>query len=243
MTSDAPRRRTPAPAPYARVKQQLRDRLIAGDWAPGDQMPSEADLVAEHGVSRMTVNRALKELQAEGLVDRVQGVGTFAARLNPVSARLTLRDLHEEIVGRGHQHRAEVHRMQREAASPALARQLDLADGAEVFHSIVVHFENNVPLQCEDRYVNPLCAPGYIDADLTTTTATHYLFEHTALWQADYAIEACLPTTDEAALLRIPTTEPCLVMVRRTATRERPITLARLVHPSSRYRLEGRFSP
>ena len=63
--------------PYARVKQYLKDALEAGRWAPGTQMPSEADLVAQFGVSRMTVHRALRELQDAGLITRLQGVGTF----------------------------------------------------------------------------------------------------------------------------------------------------------------------
>ena len=84
-------------APYARVKKHLKEGLAAGRWTPGELMPSETELVAEFGVSRMTVNRALRELQAEGLVDRSQGVGTFAAQLNRLSSTLTIRDLHEEI--------------------------------------------------------------------------------------------------------------------------------------------------
>ena len=87
--------KTAAVAPYARVKQHLKRGLAAGRWPPGALMPSEAELVAEFGVSRMTVNRALRELQAEGLVERSQGVGTFAAPLHRVSSTLTIRDLHE----------------------------------------------------------------------------------------------------------------------------------------------------
>src|SRR6186713_1387730 len=111
-------------APYARVKKHLRDGLAAGRWTPGELMPSEAELVAEFGVSRMTVNRALRELQAEGLVDRAQGVGTFAAQLHRVSSQLTIRDLHDEIVSRGHQHHAVVHVQRAQPATAALAAQL-----------------------------------------------------------------------------------------------------------------------
>ena len=93
---------TDASAPYTRVKQHLKDGLAGGRWAPGELMPSEAELVAQFGLSRMTVNRALKELQAEGLVKRTQGVGTFAAPLHRVSSTLTIRDLHDEIESRGH---------------------------------------------------------------------------------------------------------------------------------------------
>lgn len=232
-----------AAAPYHRVKQYLRDALAAGRWQPGELMPSEAELVAQFGVSRMTVNRALRELQGEGLIERVQGVGTFAAQLHRVSSTLTIRDLHDEITARGHRHEARVQFARQEAARTALAQQLGLPPGAPVFHSLIVHSEEGVPLQCEDRYVNPACAPGYLGVDFTQTTPTHYLFEVTALWRAQYSIEAALPTREEAALLGIAPQDPCLVVVRRTFTRDAVITIARLVQPGSRYTLHGEFAP
>ena len=230
-------------APYERVKQHLKRGLAAGRWPPGALMPSEAELVAEFGVSRMTVNRALRELQSEGLVNRTQGVGTFAAPLHRVSSTLTIRDLHEEIEARGHRHHAVVHLLRAEKAPSALAQQLDLATGARVFHSLIVHHENGAPLQCEDRYVNPVCCPGYLQADFTRITPTQLLFETTALWRAQYTIEASAPTAEEARLLGIGVREPCLVVTRRTFTRQAPITIARLVHPGSRYQLQGEFQP
>jgi GntR family histidine utilization transcriptional repressor len=230
-------------APYARVKQFLKEALAAGRWPPGALMPSEAELVAQFGVSRMTVNRALRELQSEGLIERVQGVGTFAAQLGRVASTLMIRDLHEEIESRGHRHHAEVHITREERATEALARQLGLEPGAPVFHSLIVHHDNGVPLQCEDRYVNPVWAPDYLGVDFTRITPTHYLLEVAPLWEAQYTIEASAPTEQEARLLGIGLRDPCLVVVRRTVSRGIPITIARLVHPGSRYQLEGRFSP
>jgi GntR family histidine utilization transcriptional repressor len=234
---------TLAAPPYQRVKQHLKDGLASGRWAPGALMPSEADLVAQFAVSRMTVNRALRELQAEGLVARTQGVGTFAAPLHRVSSTLTIRDLHEEIEARGHRHEARVllHRAERTAAP--LAAQLGIASGSEVFHTTIVHFEDGSPLQCEDRYVNPACAPDYLAQDFARTTPTHYLFEVTALWRAQYSIEAARPTAQEAEALGIAADAPCLVVTRRTFTRSAVITIARLVHPGTRYLLEGSFEP
>ncbi|MBL8324761.1 MAG: histidine utilization repressor [Rubrivivax sp.] len=230
-------------APYLRVKQHLKEGLAEGRWPPGALMPSEAELVAQFGVSRMTVNRALRELQSEGLVDRSQGVGTFAAPLHRVSSKLTIRDLHDEIESRGHRHHAVVHLLRAEKAPAALAGQLDVATGARVFHSLIVHHEDDLPLQCEDRYVNPACCPGYLEADFTRVTPTQLLFETTALWRAQYSIEAAAPTAEEARLLGIAPHEPCLVVTRRTFTRAAPITIARLVHPGSRYLLQGEFQP
>jgi GntR family transcriptional regulator, histidine utilization repressor len=230
-------------APYAQVKRHLKDGLARGRWAPGALMPSESDLVAQFAVSRMTVNRALRELQAEGLVHRTQGVGTFAAPLHRVSSTLTIRDLHDEIEARGHQHQAIVHEQRAERATAALAAQLGVAANSAVLHTLIVHHENGVPLQSEDRYVNPACAPDYLAQDFTRTTPTHYLFEITALWRAQYSIESSRPTAQEARLLGIAADEPCLVVTRRTFTRNAVITIARLVHPGSRYVLEGSFEP
>lgn len=230
-------------APYAQVKQALKTGLSQERWRTGDLMPSEAELVAQFGVSRMTVNRALRELQSEGLVDRVQGVGTFAAPRHRVSSQLTIRDLHEEIEARGHRHHVEVHLAREEQAPAALAAQLGLAAGAPVYHSLIVHHDNGVPLQCEDRYVNPACAPDYLQVDFTRTTPTQHLLDVAPLWEAQYTIEASTPTAQEAKLLGIGASDPCLVVVRRTVSRGLPVTLARLVHPGARYQLEGRFNP
>jgi len=233
----------PVRAPYARVKAYLKQGLSSGHWPPEALMPSESELVAQFGVSRMTVTRALRELQTEGLVLRVQGLGTYAAHLAPVSSSLTIRDLHEEITARGHRHHAEVHLAREERCSATLASRLGLSTGEPVFHTLIVHHENGKPLQSEDRFVNPACAPDYLQTDFTQTTPTHYLLAVAPLWEAQYAIEAGKATAQEARLLGIGRSDPCLVVVRRTVNHGVPITLVRLVHPGSRYRIEGQFKP
>ncbi|MGL4230347.1 MAG: histidine utilization repressor [Casimicrobium sp.] len=230
-------------APFEEVKFFLKQGLEKGTWRPGEKMPSEPELIGRFGMARMTVNRALKELQAEGLIERRQGVGTFAAQLHCVSSSLTIRDIHEEILARGHAHRVQVHLAREEKSSDEVAGSLSLASGARVFHTIIVHYENGVAIQCEDRYVNPKVAPKYLNVDFNAMTPTKYLFEVTSLWKADYAVEAALPSAREAKLLGIAKSEPCLVVSRRTMNRSHTITCARLVHPADRYRLEGAFAP
>jgi GntR family histidine utilization transcriptional repressor len=230
-----------AAAPYSRVKQWLKDELSRGHWRPGDPMPSESALVAQFGVSRMTVNRALRELQSEGLVDRVQGVGTFAA--HRVSSTLTLHDVRDEILSRGHRHHLEVKFARQERTPAALAQQLGVAPGSPVFHSLVLHHDNGVPLQCEDRYVNPAAAPDYLGADFGVTTPSQYLMEAAPPWEAQVTVQAARPTAEEARLLGIRGHEPCLVVVRRSLQGGIVITLARMVHPGSRYQLAASFRP
>jgi GntR family transcriptional regulator, histidine utilization repressor len=232
-----------ARSPYESVKVFLKDGLKKGRWRVGEKMPSEADLIGQFGVARMTINRALKELQSEGLIERRQGAGTFAAQLHRVSSALTIRDIHEEILSRGHEHDAKVHLLREEGASANIADALSLTTNARVFHSVIVHYENGVAIQCEDRFVNPAVAPEYLDNDFASITPTRYLFDVAPLWKADYSVEASLPSAREAKLLDIAKTDPCLVVTRRTMNRSHTITYARLVHPADRYRLEGAFSP
>lgn len=73
-----PSRSAPAPF-YEKVKQEISEKIASGIWQPHDRIPSEAELVAQYGFSRMTINRALRELTDEGLLVRLQGVGTFVA--------------------------------------------------------------------------------------------------------------------------------------------------------------------
>ncbi len=232
----------PAPA-YAKVKAFLKEGLASATWPPGTLVPSEAELVARFEVSRMTVSRAMRELQAEGLLERIQGVGTFAAQPYRASSTLTIRDLHTEIAERGHRHRVEVQFVRAEKVGASLAKRFGLAEGKRVFHSLIVHFEDDIALLCEDRYVNPAAAPHYLSVDFTQTTPTQYLLSVAPLWEAQYSIEACKPTPTEARLLQIDPQEPCLAIVRSTHSQGAPVTLARLVHPGSRYTIEGSFTP
>lgn len=226
---------------YEQVKAWIRGHIASGQWRPGDPVPSEAALMDRFGVSRMTANRALRELAAEGLVNRVQGSGTTVAQLHRISSRLTIRDIHEEVAERGHVHTARVLQVGKERAGAELARALGLRTGATVFHSMLIHMENGVPIQYEDRYVNPAAAPDYLATDFTQTSPTLHLLRHAPLTEASYSIEACLPTAEEAKLLAIKRGEPCLVMRRRTVSGAHVASVARLVYPGSRYSFAGQF--
>ncbi len=64
---------------YEQVYRSLRSDLAAGRWRAGDRLPSEAELVEQFGVSRITVGRAMRDLQREGLVERRPGSGTYVS--------------------------------------------------------------------------------------------------------------------------------------------------------------------
>lgn len=224
---------------YAQVKAFIKDHIGSGAWKPGDSVPSESTLMKQFSVSRMTANRALRELMDEGMVHRVQGLGSFVAELHRISSTIRIRDIQEEVTERGHTHTAKVVLSTVDKAPPELASMLGLRSGVKVFHTTLIHMENGVPIQWEDRYVNPAAAPDYWKADWTTITPTRYLLTHAPLTQASYSIEACLATPEQAQGLAISTSEACLAMVRRTVSGAHVASLARLIYPGSRYRFAG----
>ena len=226
---------------YEQVKAFVKTRITSGAWKPGDAVPSETALMAQFSISRMTVNRALRELAAEGMVTRIQGSGTRVAELHRISSRLTIRDIKDEVVERGHTHSSRVLLVATEKAAAPLAKTLSIRAGSNVFHTVLVHLENGVPIQHEDRYVNPQAAPDFLRTDFTQFTPTHHLLTHAPLTDASYQIEACLPGKDIAKLLHIKPSEACLAITRRTVSGAHVASLARLVYPGTRYSFAGQF--
>jgi GntR family histidine utilization transcriptional repressor len=223
---------------YAGVKQMILDRIHSGEWPPKHRVPSENELVLELGVSKMTANRALRELANEGELVRIQGVGSFVAERKGYSALFEVRNIAEEIAERGHQHEALVVVLARETASPEVADALELEIGAPVFHSLIVHSENGVPVQIEDRLVNPEAAPAYLEQDFSDTTPNAYLTMAAPLSGSEHVVEAAMPQPWECKLLTILPTEPCLTIRRRTWSAKQIVSVARLIYPGHRYRLQ-----
>jgi GntR family transcriptional regulator, histidine utilization repressor len=226
---------------YQLVKAFIKTRITSGTWKPGDAVPSETALMAQFSISRMTVNRALRELAAEGMVNRIQGSGTRVAELHRISSRLTIRDIKEEVEERGHTHTSRVLLVATEKAAAPLAKTLALRTGSKVFHTVLVHLENGIPIQHEDRYVNPLAAPDFLQTDFTRFTPAHHLLTRAPLTDASYQIEACLPGKDIAKLLHIKPSEACLAITRRTISGLHVASVARLVYPGTRYSFAGQF--
>ncbi len=225
---------------YAGVKQVILDRIHSGEWPPKYRVPSENELVVELGVSKMTANRALRELANEGELVRIQGVGSFVAERKGYSALFEVRNIAEEIAERGHVHEAAVVVLAQETASPEVADALELPIGAAVFHSLIVHSENGVPVQIEDRFVHPEAAPEYLDQDFSTLTPNAYLTAAALLSGSEHVVEAAMPQAWECKLLTIMKSEPCLTIRRRTWSAKQVVSTARLVYPGHRYRLEAR---
>lgn len=226
---------------YLKLKHYILHHVTNGDWPPLSRTPSENELVAKFGVSRMTVNRALRELTDAGVVTRLQGVGTFVAGPKAESAMFEVRSIRDEIVARGQSHTVEVLACGPVSARPATARQFDLSVGAELYHSRLLHLADGKALQLEDRFVNPLCAPDYLDIDFHVEIPHQYLMRVAPLQRTEHVIEAEAASKRLARILDIAAGEPLLTLSRRTWSRGRVASHVRLTHPAGKYRFVGSF--
>jgi GntR family histidine utilization transcriptional repressor len=228
---------------YQQLKQQIIGQISRGELKPHDRVPSENELVDSAGVSRMTANRALRELGDEGYVERVAGVGTFVADRQSASHVLEVRNIADEIAARGHRHSANVLVQERLQASAEVAAMLRIDKGDEVFHLLLVHFENDLPIQLERRYLVARFAPRCLQQDFTRQTPSAWLSAIAPLQEAEQKVRAAMPDDETRGHLRLGRFEPCLVVNRRTWSDGNPVSFARLFHPGSRFELTGHYTP
>ncbi len=245
MTANTPAALTLDSASETPAFQQIKDYLITeiqnGVWKEGDAIPSEAVLARQFGVSRMTVNRAVREMTSEQFLTRVQGSGTFVAQQKYQATLVAIKSIAEEVRARGHIHSSELHLLERGKPSPQLLQQFRLDAGNMLFHSVIVHFENQIPIQVEDRWVNALLAPDYLKQNFSTITPNEYLMVAAPLQEVHYRIEAVNAPAKITDMLQITHNAPCLVLHRETISRGQIASIATMWHPGNRYQFAGQF--
>lgn len=224
-----------------RIRSFVEAKIASGEWPEGYRLPSEKELAERLGAARMTVHGALHELAGAGLLVRRPGAGTHVAARKTRAAMMEVRNIVDEIRERGHSHRARVLLLQAEACDLSTATELDVPAGALVFHSIIVHYEDDRPMQVEDRHVMPSFAKDYLSQDFTRSTPYEYLMSRGPLDEVEHVVQALMPDSKTRSLLHMPEAEPVLHVRRRTWSGGGVVSSARLVHPGSRYSLFGRF--
>lgn len=228
-----------APA-YQLLKTIITEQITGGHWDAGETIPSENEIASALGLSRMTVNRAIREMTLEGLLVRTRGVGTFVAEHKKSSALFEVRNIADEITERGHTHSSKVLTLEEIPATQA-HRRLAPELGERVFHSVLVHYDDGLPIQREERYVNAQAIPDYLQQDFTRITPNFYLGQCSPITRGTHTVEAVLPTSAQASDLHITPADPCLRLLRSTWSGDELISQVVLLHPGSRSRLEGSF--
>jgi GntR family histidine utilization transcriptional repressor len=225
------------------IRAFVLGKLVRGEWATGARIPSEHELTVQFQASRMTVHHALKALSAEGWLRRVKGLGTFVAPPRGHVLQTRLLDIDDEIAARGARHAREVVTRAVRCATLQEAALFGLAPGRVLLHAVVRHLEDGVPVQVEDRLVDPGRVPGVAELDPVAESYFAYLMRRFPFPAGRAAIRAVAPSPELAAWLQLPAGEPCLEVERVTRAGEAVLTVARLTYPASRYVVTGEIAP
>ncbi len=232
-----------APEPiYQQIKKTIQRRIDSGEWPAGQKLPSENDLVAALDVSRMTINRALRELTQEGLVKRVHGLGSFVAEAPRHASLIELQDIALEIEEGGKSHRSRVLFCDSVVAPRQVAEKMDLSEGALVYQLRAVHYQDELPIQLESRFVNAQLMPDFLNQDFSQITATAYLLGQFKPDEMEHRVRAIVPDSDSRDLLMMDNTQPCLQLIRRTWKNAQVVTYVALTYPGERYELGARYA-
>jgi len=226
---------------YEKIKKSVVTDIESGKFSPDDKIPSETQLAREFNASRMTANRALKELTEEGRIVRIQGVGSFVARPKPDAALLEIKSIAREIAGWGGVHSSQILVLKEERVNEQIALKMDLKKGDTVFHSIILHKDRGLCVQHSERYINPKVAPHYLEQDFNQITPSDYLLKVAPLQAAEHIIEAVICKKEIQDRMKIKPNEPCLSLKRRTWSFDRVATYSIIISPGSRYKLVGKF--
>lgn len=221
------------------IRSFLLERLLGGDWPAGHRVPSESELMAQFGASRMTVHAVLRELQALGYLERGAGKGSFVAEPRAHSNVISIADPVDEIRNRHQAHSLTVIRSEQRAlkATDGLASVLEV--GVPVDHLIVLHLADGAPAILEDRLVNPQMMPDFHALDFAAASPFVHLMRRYPFPDSRHRIRAVAATSQDAALLAIAPASPCLELTRTTFVTGRPVTHVRLLYPGETAAISG----
>lgn len=213
---------TPAFSPlYQQIKGLILQSLQAGEWKPGEAIPSEMDLAARFRVSQGTVRKAIDELAAENLVVRRQGKGTFVATHAEQHVRYRFLKLVPDGAEEGPAQR-DILECRRLRASSTVAQNLQLRTGDAVVQVRRVLSFAGVPTILEDMWLPGNPFKGLTAEQLAAHQGpTYALFElafGVRMVRAEEKIRAVAADAQQAALLALPEGAPLLSVERLSYT-------------------------
>jgi GntR family transcriptional regulator, N-acetylglucosamine utilization regulator len=227
---------------YAQVEQQIRARILAGDWQPGEAIPPETELAQQFGVARMTARQALDGLRREGLLTRTRGRGTFVTSPRVERELSRMHGFSEDMRARGMAPSSRLLAREVVPAPTEVSDRLKVGQREAVIHLRRLRLADAAPMALESSYFNYALCRAILEADLETGSLYSFLQERVGLQilHASQELEAALPNQHEADFLQIARRQPVLAIHQLTyvATEagDLPAITGRTVYRADRYR-------
>lgn len=215
-------------ATYRYVKTDILSKITTGTWVPGSLIPNEVELAAAYGCARATVNRAVRELADEGLVERRRKAGTRVCMAPVRQARFDIPIVRKEIEEQGAAYRYKLVTSEQVTAPDWLRARIDLGAGDRVLHLICMHYADGSPYQHEDRWINLTPLPTAAKADFSATGPNEWLVSTVPFSDAEISFVAASADADMASFLGGTTGDPLFRVERSTWWEGRALTFVSL---------------
>jgi GntR family transcriptional regulator len=201
---------------YYQLVEVLRDRIVSGEWKPGDLIPPESELIRRYGVSRITVRRVLLMLDNEGYIVRERGRGTFVAplRLEHVLTRIV--SFTDDMRQRGFEPGTRILYSGLVPAPAAIASSLAVPEGEELARLDRLRLANGEPMCVEQSWLVHRYLPGILDHDFSRHSLRNVkVREYGIRWsRAHQTIRAISAPPDIAGHLAVEAGAPLLYIER-----------------------------
>ncbi len=224
------------PQGWEAIRDEVKRRIHVRDWTPGSIIPTEADLAAEFGCARGTVNRALIDLAQAGVLERRRKAGTRVALLPVRQARFAIPVIRAEIEARGQVATHQVLALDRVPAPVPVAARMGRAAEGQLVYVETLYLADGRPFAHESRWLNPAILPDPAP-DFAQVSVNEWLVANVALATGDIAFAAEGADARVAQVLGISVGAPIFVTERLTRGAEAAITFVRLAHAPG-YRMQ-----
>lgn len=199
---------------YVQLEDIIRSKIESGEWAVGDRVPSENELNAEHGVSRMTARAVLNALANEGLVVRVSGKGTFVAEPKIETITLGGAGFRQQLEATTDHTDTKVISLRRQFPSSRVAKALGIAETEVIYDLIRVRSNDGVPISVLHSWMPVKLIPDFELQDPETKRLTDILAEQYGLvaQRLEEQLETTYLSESVAELIDLPEGEPALLL-------------------------------
>ena len=213
------------------IRESIRRRLTSGEWLPGALMPGETEIAAEFGCARSTVNRALRGLAEEGLIERKRRAGTRILELPVRRAHFDLSLIRQEVESMGSTYLPQVVLRKIVPAPKHIAERLKLDPSEPLLHLETVHLASGHPHAFEDRWVNIDAAPDILDAPLDKISVNEWLIREVPYSSGDVIFAAQNAGPREAKALNTLPGDALFTIDRATWFNDVYVTAVKLFYP------------
>ncbi len=228
---------------YLQIKHEILHQIQTGDLQPEDRISSEHQLSRRFHVSRVTVQRAIRELVSEGLLRRTQGSGTFVTNFTHRFSLIEVRDVVEEIRRLGGEPTTELLLQRRFTPPEDIQKLIEVEPETDVFHVALVQSMDGEPVAYEERFAVVDVYSDFLSQDFTKRSVFDYLAHRSVLEDIENVVSAVLADKRMATMLEIDLDEPCVRVRRRNWYRGQCVTLTRITYAGTRQVLASRYQP